>query len=330
MKVNMKNRIKLSAMLVSGVLLVACGGGDSGQSAPAPKFAASIQASVGQLAITDYHPVVQQLYISYFGRPADVSGLQNFSLQLSQLNASSDLQGLTADYEKNTAIRALIDSFGSSDESKALYSGDNGTFIAAIYQNVLGRAPDAEGKAFWVNAISSGQLTRANASLALTAGALVNVSAQGLLDGKLVRNRQQLGSAFTAGLDTPAKSAAYSGNAAAAAARAMLSSISAESSSNGFQAIVSATIGQLAGTPVPTVPSFAEIRSVIIMRCVACHSVGSASGGVLLASEASIRANASAIHRVAGASEAMPLGNITGMTEAEREMIRVWFAAGAK
>ncbi len=330
----MKNLFNFSAILVSGVLLVACGGGDSGQSAPAPKFAASIQASVEQLAITDYHPVVQQLYISYFGRPADVSGLQNFSSQLSQLNASSDIQGLTADYEKNTAIRALIDSFGTSDESKALYSGDNGTFIAAIYQNVLGRAPDAEGKAFWVNAISSGQLTRANASLALTAGALVNVSAQGLLDGKLVRNRQQLGSAFTAGLDTPAKSAAYSGNAAAAAARAMLSSISADSSSAGFQAIISATIGQLVGTPAPTptppVPSFAEIRSLIVMRCAGCHSAGSASGGIQLTSEANIRANAGAINRVAGDSEAMPLGNITGMTEAEREMIRVWFAAGAK
>ncbi len=326
----MKNLFKLSAILLSGVLLVACGGGDAGQSTPAPKYAASIQASVGQLAVTDYHPVVQQLYISYFGRPADLSGLQNFSSQLSQLNASSDIQGLTADYEKNTAIRALIDSFGSSDESKALYSGDDGTFIAAIYQNVLGRAPDAEGKAFWVNAISSGQLTRANASLALTAGALVNVSAQGLLDGKLVRNRQQLGSAFTAGLDTPAKSAAYSGNAAAAAARAMLSSIGADSSSAGFQAIVSATIGQLVGTPAPTVPSFAEIRSVISMRCAACHSAGSASGGVQLASEASIRANAGAINRVAGVSEIMPLGNITGMTEAEREMIRVWFTAGAK
>jgi hypothetical protein len=326
----MNNLLKLSSILVSGVLLVACGGGDSGQSTPAPKFAASIQASVSPLAVTDYHPLVQQLYISYFGRPADVSGLQNFSSQLSQLNAASDIQGLTADYGKNTAIRALIDSFGSSDESKALYSGDDGTFISAIYQNVLGRAPDAEGKAFWVNAISSGQLTRANASLALTAGALVNGSAQGLLDGKLVRNRQQLGSAFTAALDTPAKSAAYSGNAAAAAARAMLSSIGADSSSAGFPAIISATIGQLAGTPAPVVPSFAEIRTIIIMRCVACHSVGSASGGIQLASEANIRSNASAINRVAGISEAMPQGNITGMTEAEREMVRVWFAAGAK
>ncbi len=326
----MKNQFKRSTILLSGILLAACGGGgDSGQSAPAPKYAATIQSTVTQQAVTDYFPVVQQLYISYFGRPADASGLQNFSSQLTLLNASSDLQGLTSDYEKNTAIRALIDSFGNSDESKALYSGDDGTFIAAIYQNVLGRAPNAEGKAFWVDAISSGRLTRANASLALTAGALVNTSAQGLLDGKLVRNRQQLGSAFTAALDTQAKSAAYSGKAAAAAARSMLSSIGADSSSTGFQAIVDATIAQLVGTPAPVVPSFAEIRSIISQRCASCHSGASAFGGVRLDSDINIRANAGAIHRSAGNSDAMPLGNITNMTEAEREMIRVWFTSGA-
>lgn len=327
----MKILFKRSTILLSGVLLAACGGGgDAGQSAPAPKFAASIQSTVTQQAVTDYYPVVQQLYISYFGRPADVSGLQNFSQQLTQLNAPSDLQGLTSDYEKNTAIRALIESFGSSDESKALYSGDNDTFVAAIFQNVLGRAPNAEGKAFWVDAISSGRLTRANASLALTAGALVNTSAQGLLDGKLVRNRQQLGSAFTSALDTPAKSAAYSGKAAAAAARAMLSSIGADSSGAGFQAIVDATIAQLVATAAPVVPSFAEIRSIISQRCASCHSGGSAFGGIQLGSEANIRASAGAIYRAAGTSESMPLGNATGMTEAEREMIRVWFEAGAK
>lgn len=327
----MKNLVKRSTVLLSGVLLVACGGGgDPGQALPGPKYAASIQSTVSQQSVTDYHPVVQQLYISYFGRPADVSGLQNFSLQLTQMNASSDIQGLTSDYEKNPAIRALIDSFGSSDESKALYSGDDGTFITAIYQNVLGRAPDAEGKAFWVNAISSGTLTRANASLALTAGALVNTSAQGLLDGKLVSNRRQLGSSFTAALDTPAESAAYSGDAAAAVARSMLSSISADSSSAGFQTTVDATIAQLVGPASPPVPSFAEIRSIISQRCVSCHSGSSASAGINLQSDAMIRVNAGAIHRVAGISDAMPLGNITNMTDAEREMIRVWFAAGAK
>jgi hypothetical protein len=321
----MKSSLHLFCLLAgTAALLSACGGGNE------PAMQAQQAAAVRQsapLPAANYNEVVQELYISYFGRPADTGGLANFSAQLSQLQVPSEIQGLNSTYALNTGLRSLIDSFGNSPESAALYSGDNDAFVTAIYNNVLNRAPDAEGKAFWVNAINSGALTRPNASLSIMAGALLNSTPQGLEDGKLVRNRIIVGGNFTAALNTPEKAAAYSGDAAAASARAMLAQVNANTDLAAFNVQIENTINALVAAAGP---SFATVRGIINQRCIVCHSGSFAPLGVRLDTEAGIRSNASRVYTQVWVTRAMPQGNSTGMTEDERNTIRRWFEAGAK
>lgn len=189
-----------------------------------------------------YESVVQALYVGYFGRAADYNGMQSFQQQLSALGAPEDLRGLAEAYSKNSGLRGLIDSFASSAESAALYPGNTGTFIKALYQNVFGRAPDAGGLAFWSNAIDGGGLSRANASLSIMAGALDNKTAQGMLDAKLVTNKLTAASGFTLMIDTAQEIGGYSGATAAASVRKMLDSVSAATDLLAYQATINATL----------------------------------------------------------------------------------------
>ena len=48
------------------------------------------------MSSSSYSTVVQELYISYFGRPADSTGLSNFEAALAALNAPLDINGLAS------------------------------------------------------------------------------------------------------------------------------------------------------------------------------------------------------------------------------------------
>jgi uncharacterized membrane protein len=81
--------------------------------------------------------------------------------------------------------------------------------------------------------------------------------------------------------------------------------------------------------------SFSEVRQVIVARCVACHSptprfegFAQPPKGVVLDSPDGIAAHAPKIAETV-ASGYMPLGNLTGITDAERKKIAAWFAQGA-
>ncbi|HEX8613696.1 MAG TPA: DUF4214 domain-containing protein [Telluria sp.] len=182
-----------------------------------------------------YTGLTQALYVSYFGRAADAGGLLSFQDQLAKLGAPTTVNALAAKYNTDQNVRSLIDSFGLSDESKALYSGDSKAFVNAIYNNVLNRAPDQEGLAFWSNAIDSGALTRANASLSIMAGAQNNTTAQGLSDQAIVANKIGIASNFTFTLDTPERVAVYSTASAAATVRELLASVSPWTNVPNFQ-----------------------------------------------------------------------------------------------
>lgn len=305
--------------------LSACGDNTVADAPPAQK-AVTQSSSSSQLAASAYTTVVQQLYVSYFGRPADTGGFASFTARMVTLAGPSDIQSLDAAYKASPAMRELIDSFGSSAESAALYSGNTIDFVTAIYANLLGRAPDAGGLAFWVGEIDSGRLTRANASLSIMAGALANATAQGQLDASLVNKRITVATSFTAALDTQTEALAYAGDAAAAKVRAMLAMVNANTDLTQFQATINATITELVTSSAPT---FAQVRAIIDQRCIACHSGANASAGISWASDATVRARASDINRVVVVTRTMPQGNATGMTEAERETIGKWFQAGA-
>jgi uncharacterized membrane protein len=87
-----------------------------------------------------------------------------------------------------------------------------------------------------------------------------------------------------------------------------------------------------AGTP--SVP-FAQVAGIVEQRCAACHSqhptkVAVAPRGIELDTAQEIKAQASAIEQQAVQTHAMPLGNVTGMTQAERDLLGRWIAQGAR
>lgn len=188
-----------------------------------------------------YVSMAQQFYLAYFGRPADPAGLANMTGQLIASRAPvTSADAFVGAYASNGTVKAIIDSFGTSAESAALYSGDNASFVTAIYRNVLGRVPDAEGLGFWAGAINSGNLARGQAALNILAGAQGNNSAQGLTDAALVDNRITVAANYTTALDTAAEIAGYSGDKAAAVVRAMLGSVDQNTNVFSFQSAVEA------------------------------------------------------------------------------------------
>nr|MBA3507666.1 hypothetical protein [Betaproteobacteria bacterium] len=71
-------------------------------------------------------------------------------------------------------------------------------------------------------------------------------------------------------------------------------------------------------------------------RCVSCHAqkprhdgFAVAPKGLLLETPAQIIANAHKINEQTVVTRAMPIGNLTQMTDAERATLAAWIAAGA-
>jgi uncharacterized membrane protein len=84
---------------------------------------------------------------------------------------------------------------------------------------------------------------------------------------------------------------------------------------------------------VGTVP-FARAQAIVRERCVPCHSshptrVDSAPLGIMFDTAEQIRSQADAIEQVAVNTTTMPLGNATGMTQSERELLGAWIRQGA-
>jgi uncharacterized membrane protein len=83
--------------------------------------------------------------------------------------------------------------------------------------------------------------------------------------------------------------------------------------------------------------SYAQVAPIVAERCAVCHAAhptyagfAVAPAGVLLDTPAQIVANAPRIRAQAVATHAMPLGNLTHITDAERVTLGAWIDAGAK
>ena len=81
-------------------------------------------------------------------------------------------------------------------------------------------------------------------------------------------------------------------------------------------------------SPAPgTAPPFARVQAVLTARCVPCHSGATAPLGIRFETREEIEARADDIERQAVQTKAMPPGNATGMTDAERELLGAWVAS---
>jgi uncharacterized membrane protein len=90
------------------------------------------------------------------------------------------------------------------------------------------------------------------------------------------------------------------------------------------------------GAGVPAVVSFADVRSIVDRRCVACHSrtpaipdFGAPPVGLSFEDPARIQALADRIRARAVETRTMPLGNRTRMTDRERAILARWIEQGA-
>ena len=125
---------------------------------------------------------LQQLYIAYFGRPADPGGM-DYWLQ----------NGITE--------REFAKMIFSQNEYQHVY-GDLSVSdqVNQLYQNLFNRNADSDGLNYWVDTIKSGKLTLANLAIDLvwaTLNPLNNNSFQASEDRSILQNKVDASVSFT-------------------------------------------------------------------------------------------------------------------------------------
>ena len=145
---------------------------------------------------------VQQLYLGYYGRPADPVGLA---------------------YWQSQTLEAAKAGFAASAEFTNQYAGMTvAQQVAQVYVNLLGREADVNGLLYWSNEIVSGRETIGTLVMSIQEDALGR-------DVTTLQMRTDYSAAFTDALDTTGEVVGYSGQAAAEAARAAMANIVAAS-----------------------------------------------------------------------------------------------------
>ncbi|MCK0148475.1 SGNH/GDSL hydrolase family protein [Marivita sp. S6314] len=98
-----------------------------------------------------------EVYLSYFDRAPDALGLAFWA------NAFAD----------GRTLPQIAEAFAASDEAQVVFplDGPDATFVTAVYQNALGRAPDDAGFAFWSTALANGAVSRGQFVLKVLEGA---------------------------------------------------------------------------------------------------------------------------------------------------------------
>ncbi|AMO23846.1 hypothetical protein UC35_14410 [Ramlibacter tataouinensis] len=148
-----------------------------------------------------------QLYLAYFGRPPDFDGL-NFYLN-----------------QPNATVQSVAAAFSASPESQALYGTTFGAAqIDAIYMNLFNRHAEADGIAFWSNAVNSGAISPAYAAYNILIGAQN-------ADAVSVANKMGISTLWMQHLNTAEEIVGYSGIAAVEVARQFLATVDSTAAS---------------------------------------------------------------------------------------------------
>ncbi|TXG00621.1 DUF4214 domain-containing protein [Massilia arenae] len=237
----------IPALLVSASLLSACGGDTNPVTAPLQHQ--EMRTTSRAEAPSNHDDVVQRLYVGYFGRAADPGGLAYYAKLYRDAGAPTTVVGMNEAYGSSSQIRALVDSFGTSAESAALYPGDNATFIAAIYRNIFNRTADTAGAIYWTDLLDRKLLTRASAALALMS------SARGS-DVEALSQKAIAAQILTDALAKDSQGTSYSNEKITAVVRQLMSNVSDRSDLDAFRGTVGATLTVMlkndfscAGTP---------------------------------------------------------------------------------
>ena len=83
--------------------------------------------------------------------------------------------------------------------------------------------------------------------------------------------------------------------------------------------------------------TFAEVKAIVALRCAGCHAekptypgFAAAPKNIALDTDARIVAQAPLVHQQAVVLKAMPIGNLTQMTDDERAKVDAWFRSGIR
>ena len=104
-----------------------------------------------------------EVYIATFNRAPDTLGLAYWAGRLTD----------------GMSLEAIARNFFLQPETAAKYppATTSGSFVASVYGNVLGRAPDALGYDYWVNQLADGTMSRDKFVIAMINGAHANPGA---------------------------------------------------------------------------------------------------------------------------------------------------------
>jgi Domain of unknown function (DUF4214) len=146
---------------------------------------------------------LEQLYVAYFNRPADIGGFLFWTSAIRQ-------SGVT--------LAAIGEAFATAPEYIAAYAGlSNDQIVNKVYQNLFGRDAESGGKAYWVDLLERRLITVANVVTQVAAGAVGS-------DREVIQAKTAAALAFTTALESEA-APFYQGPAAIAVAKAFISSI---------------------------------------------------------------------------------------------------------
>ena len=134
---------------------------------------------------------VQQLYVAYFGRPADPAGLEYW---VNTLDSGATLADISR-------------SFAAAEEYRDNYSHmDSRTVVTKIYDHLFGREAEAAGVDYWASLMDRGVIAIDDAVREIAEAAVGT-------DAVAFNGKAAAATVFTLRLDTPNEVAAYSRDA---------------------------------------------------------------------------------------------------------------------
>lgn len=196
--------------------------------------------------MSQYTASIQQLYVAYFNRPADPSGLAYWETIVAAANGNT------------TAVSA---EFAKSPEYVAAYAGlTDDQVINQVYLNIFGRTVDSVGLNFWSPKLTAHLVTIDQIVTEVGKGATGS-------DLETYGNRTDASVAYTDALNADvALRLAYSNDAAIVSAKAFLSGITTDASLTAAiePAALAANLAQMVidSTPAPVVTTFALTAGV--------------------------------------------------------------------
>jgi len=93
---------------------------------------------------TQVDQTIAACYVAFFGRSPDQQGLQFWEAASSGLTNLALAQQVAAGFANNPSFASTYGGMG------------NNAFVTAIYENITGTAPDANGLQYWVNELNAG------------------------------------------------------------------------------------------------------------------------------------------------------------------------------